>query len=46
VIKEGTRHLKDLAFLNKLNPINNDPRVHEKALIDDWLRSEFRAAKK
>ena len=25
---------------------SNDRRVHEKALIDDWLRSEFKKSKK
>lgn len=47
VIKEGQRHLSDMNFMQKLNPIDrNDPRVHEKALIDDWLRREFGKAKK
>jgi hypothetical protein len=46
VVKEGNRQLRDLTFTMNINPNRNDPRVYEKALLDDWLRSEFNRAKK
>ncbi len=46
VVKEGERKLKDLTFTWKITINHSDPRVHEKALIDDWLRSEFKRGKK
>ena len=42
VVKQGKRELRDLAFLMKITmAFRDDPVRHEKALIDDWLRSEF-----
>lgn len=42
VVKEGERELRDLAFLMKITmAFRDDPVRHEKALLDDWLRSEF-----
>jgi len=42
VVKQGKRDLKDLAFLMKITMSFRDDSVrHEKALLDDWLRSEF-----
>jgi hypothetical protein len=42
VVKEGKRDLKDLAFMMKISmSFRDDPVRHEKALLDDWLRSEF-----
>jgi hypothetical protein len=42
VVKEGKRELKDLAFLMKIPmAFRDDPVRHEKALLDDWMRSEF-----
>jgi hypothetical protein len=46
VVKEGEARLTDLNFNMKLHANRSDPRVHEKALIDDWVRAEFRKAKK
>ena len=46
VVKEGTRQLRDLTFTMNINPNRNDRRVYEKALLDDWLRSEFGRVKK
>lgn len=47
VVKEGRRDLKDLAFLMKINmSFRDDPVRHEKALLDDWLRSEFPRVRK
>lgn len=45
VIKEGKRELRDMAFMMKLHLDRSDPRVHEKGLLDDWIRSEFRTKK-
>jgi hypothetical protein len=42
VIKTGQRELRDMAFLMKITmAFRNDPLRHEKALLDDWLSSEF-----
>jgi hypothetical protein len=42
VVKEGKRELRDLAFMMKIPMGFRDDSVrHEKALLDDWLRSEF-----
>jgi hypothetical protein len=42
ILVQGDRVLTDLDFLMHLSPIGmDDPRRHEKALIDDWLRKEF-----
>lgn len=42
VVKEGKRELRDLAFMMKIPmTFRDDPVRHEKALLDDWLRSEF-----
>lgn len=42
VLKQGKRELRDLAFMMKITMgFRDDPVRHEKALIDDWLRSEF-----
>jgi len=47
VVKEGTRNLRDNTFLMYVAAqLRDDPLRHEKALIDDWLRSEFRAPNK
>ncbi len=47
VIKEGVRDLRDMAFMMKLTMgFRDDPLRHEKALLDDWLSAEFKAAKK
>lgn len=43
VIKEGNRELRDLAFLMKItSSFPTDPLRHEKELLNDWLRDEFR----
>lgn len=43
VIKEGTRELRDLAFLMNLSMQFREDRLrHEKTMLDDWFRSEFR----
>lgn len=47
VVKEGRRELRDLAFLMKITTaFRDDPVRHEKALLDDWLSSEFPRARK
>ncbi len=47
VVSEGNRKLRDLSFNMKTTTSNrNDPRVYEKALIDDWLRDDLPRAKR
>ena len=47
VVKEGRRELRDLSFMMKINmSFRDDPVRHEKALLDDWLRDEFRRVRK
>lgn len=47
VVKEGKRELRDLAFMIKITMSFRDDSVrHEKALVDDWLRSEFPRVRK
>jgi len=46
VIKEGKRTLSDLTFMMNIYPNRSDPRVYEKGLIDNWLRTEFNTKKK
>jgi len=46
VIREGKSQLRDLNYMMNINPNRSDPRIYEKALIDDWLRKEFGRAKK
>jgi hypothetical protein len=45
-IKEGTNKLRDLTFNMNIHINRNDPRLYEKALLDDWLRNEFGRVKK
>ncbi len=46
VIKEDKRQLRDQTFDMNIRVDRNDPRVYEKGLLDDWMRGEFRTAKK
>lgn len=42
VMKEGSRQLRDLAFLMRItSAFPSDPLRHEKELLNDWLRDEF-----
>jgi hypothetical protein len=42
VLKQGTRELRDLNFLQRLPLVDrSDPLVYEKNMLDDWLRDEF-----
>jgi len=45
VVKEGKKELRDLSFMLKLSIQRDDPFRYEKELLNDWLRSEFKAAK-
>jgi hypothetical protein len=46
VLKEGTRDLRDLAFMMKITmSFHDDPLRHEKQLLDDWFAEEFRGLK-
>jgi hypothetical protein len=46
VVKQGTRDLRDLNFMQTSIGTFNEPYRHEKALIDGWLRTEFERNKK
>jgi hypothetical protein len=46
VVKEGTSKLRDLTFNMNIHINRSDPRLYEKALLDDWLRNEFGRVKK
>jgi hypothetical protein len=47
VISEGKRELRDLSFNMKVSSVpTSDPLRHEKALLDDWLRRDFRTVAK
>ncbi len=45
VVKEGKRELRDLAFMMKLSIDRSDALRHDKELLNNWLRSEFKAGK-
>jgi len=42
VVKEGTRELRDLNFLMKIDIRRTDPFRHEKSLIDDWVKKDLK----
>ena len=42
VLAEGTRRLIDTNYQSNVMPTDNDPLRYDKALLTDWLRSEFR----
>jgi hypothetical protein len=46
VIKEGKSQLRDMNFMNRINPMRSDPRVYENELIDTWIRNELSQPKK
>lgn len=48
IVKEGKRELRDLNFMSNLSTrINtNEELRYEKALVEDWVKDEFRPAKK
>lgn len=41
VIREGEGKLRDMAYLQRTVPFNNDPLRFDKRLLDDWLNREF-----
>lgn len=44
VIKEGSRRLTDLNFMNNLGLIGrNEPLYYDKVLLDDWVNKELRS---
>jgi len=45
VALEGTRKLRDAAFLYRGTPSSTDPLRYEKRMLDDWLRRDFATAK-
>jgi hypothetical protein len=47
VVKEGEQRLRDLSFqMSPVPTFSNDSLKYEKALLDNWLRSEFPKPKK
>jgi hypothetical protein len=46
IVLSGKRSLRDMNFLGRLSINDSDPLRHEKDLLDDWLNTEFRAAKR
>jgi hypothetical protein len=42
VVKEGKRQLRNLAFMMNISINRDDQMRFEKALIDDWFRSDFK----
>ena len=46
VVKEGKRDLRDTAFQMRITTSNQDSLRYEKAMLDDWLRSEFPRVRK
>jgi|SRR5687768_17049811 len=45
VEREGRRELRDLGFLSRTRLHEREALAHEKALLDDWLKREFPAAR-
>lgn len=43
VLDEGTRSLRDLAFLHRAQRLGGDPLLFEKRLLADWVQREFPA---
>ena len=41
VLKEGSRQLRDFAFMTRSSRSGGDLLSYEKNLIDDWMRKEF-----
>ncbi len=41
VIREGSNKLRDMAYLQRTVPFNNDELRYDKRLLDDWLNREF-----
>jgi hypothetical protein len=46
VIKEGKNQLRDMNFMNNINPIRSEPRFHERELLGRWIDQEFGRSKK
>jgi len=43
VVSEGKRQLQNLGYLMTLTPLpTSDPLRHDKELLSDWLRREFK----
>jgi hypothetical protein len=45
VIRQGHRELRDPGFLWSASPLDRDRLVHEKGLLDLWLRKELGPAR-
>ena len=42
IVAQGDRKLRDLNFMFGVRTTNSDPLQHEKQLLSDWIRREFR----
>lgn len=41
VIKEGKSQLRDMNFMDNINPMRSEPRFYERALLSRWIDQEF-----
>lgn len=44
VLKDGERELRDLGFLMHAGPAGSDALMHDKAMLERWLKMEFSAS--
>src|SRR5579863_3823544 len=44
-IREGSDKLRDMAYLMRTVPFENDPLRFDKRMLDDWLNHEFKPRK-
>lgn len=42
VVREGKRQLQDLGYLMTVGRSSQDPLRHDKGMLSDWLRQEFK----
>lgn len=42
IVSEGDRKLRNLGFMYAMRPLDSDPLRHEKELLAQWIRREFR----
>jgi hypothetical protein len=41
-LREGASKLRDMGYLQRITPFENDPLRFDKRLFDDWLAKEFK----
>jgi len=42
VVREGDRKLRNMNFMYTRRPLDSDPLRHEKELLSNWIRREFK----